>query len=226
MPGWNCDAVIFDMDGLLVDSERLSYASYVKTAKKHGLPHAFEPYASLIGLNAIEGIPALQKLLPSAMDAHGFKDEWGASYRLMLDEDTPLKPYARDLVRTFAARGTPMAVATSSRGEKARQTLARVGIMPYLVGLTGGDEVPRGKPAPDVYLSSLDMLASAHRGLSKSRVVAFEDSEVGTTAALAAGLRVIQVPDMIPARRPSSGRHRIADNLRDGARLLGLDLIS
>lgn len=219
-------AVIFDMDGLLVDSERLSYQSYVTTATRYGLPSDFGPYTQLIGLNHVEGIPALSRILPANIDAHIFKDEWVDAYRALLAKDVPVKPYALALVEAFASHNIPMAVATSSRGEKARATLDQIGILPYLVGVTGGNEVPKGKPAPDVYLASLGKIIDAYPDITADDVIAFEDSETGTNAAMAAALRVIQVPDLVAAKRPTSATHFIVDDLRAAAALLGISLES
>lgn len=217
-------AVIFDMDGLLVDSERLSYESYIATATRYGLPSDFGPYTQLIGLNHVEGIPALSRILPPAIDAHQFKDEWVTAYRALLAQNIPVKPFAVALIKALAALNIPMAVATSSRGEKARDTLNRIGVLSYLVGVTGGNEVPKGKPAPDVYLASMAKITAAHPNITTDNMVAFEDSETGTNAAMAAALRVIQVPDLVPAQRPATDRHFIVDDLRAGAQLLGIDL--
>lgn len=219
-------AVIFDMDGLLVDSERLSYESYVATATRYGLASDFEPYVELIGLNHVEGIPALARILPPTIDAHQFKDEWVTAYRTLLAQDIPVKPYAIELVEALAARNIPMAVATSSRGEKARDTLSRIGVLPHLVGVTGGNEVPKGKPAPDVYLASMAKITAAHPDITADSMIALEDSETGTNAAMAAALRVIQVPDLVPAQRPATNRHFIVEDLRAGAQLLGIDLMA
>ena len=218
------NAVIFDMDGLLVDSERLSYESYVATATRYGLASDFEPYTALIGLNHVEGIPALQALLPASIDPRQFKEEWVEAYRGLLAQHVPVKPYALQLVQALAAIDIPMAVATSSRGEKARETLDRIGILPYLIGVTGGNEVPRGKPAPDVYLASLEKIMAHHKDVSAASVMALEDSETGTNAAIAASLRVIQVPDLVPAKRPPSPTHLIVSDLRDAGALLGVTL--
>ena len=224
MSDFSFKAVIFDMDGLLIDSERLSYRSYVETAERHGLPSGFEPYKAMIGLNAVEGLPVLQSILPDSVDAASFKDEWVRGYRAMLDQGVPIKPHALALISRLSTLKIPMAVATSSRGEKARQVLGEAGIAPHMLAITGGNEVPHGKPAPDVYLASIAKLAAHDSAISAGNCLAFEDSEAGVTAALAANLRVIQIPDMIPAQRPGSDRHHIAATLGDGAKLAGIDI--
>jgi len=231
-------AVIFDMDGLLLDSERLSYQSYVAVAKRHGLTSDFGPYQQMIGLNAVDGIAILQSILPAGLGAVAFKDEWVRGYRALLEHDVPVKPFALALIEALHARGIPMAVATSSRGEKARGVLRRVGIFDKLVALTGGDEVSKAKPAPEIYLTSVAKLSAAQaqtddagnggiHQLSETNLddyIAFEDSEVGVAAAMAAGLRVIQIPDLIPAKQPESERHFIRPSLLEAAALLGLTL--
>ena len=70
------DAVIFDMDGLLLDTEKLSYDSFVTTAHAHNQPFAFDDYRQLIGRNAKTGIDILRRMLPAHIDATTFKDEW------------------------------------------------------------------------------------------------------------------------------------------------------
>ena len=112
------------------------------------------------------------------------------------------------------------AVATSSSGGKARAILDRVGLWQYIPHLTGGDEVKAGKPAPDVYLDAARKL-----GVDAPRCIAFEDSETGIKAALAAGMRVIQIPDLIAAERePAPPAFYQASSLSEGAALLGIYL--
>ena len=219
-----CKAVIFDMDGLLLDSETLSYETYVETADRYGLTAGFDSYRQMIGLNMIEGVNVLREVLPAQIDAAVFKAEWVAQYRERLASSVPVKPGIIKVIEQLAARNVPMAVATSSPGEKAREILDLAGLASYMVAITGGDEVERGKPAPDVYLTSIKKLVTASGGVSVDDCVAFEDSEVGVKAARAAGLRVIQIPDLVPAAKPSSPPvHLIADTLEIGAGWLQID---
>ena len=214
------DAIIFDMDGLLLDTEKLSYQSFVSTAAAYDQTFQFDDYRQLIGRNAKTGIEILRRLLPAGIDAAKFKDDWLDVYRQLLDHHIDVKPGAHQLLACLAKMQVPRAVATSSSGTKARAILDRVGLWQFIPHLTGGDEVKAGKPAPDVYLDAAKKL-----GVDAPRCIAFEDSETGITAALAAGMRVIQIPDLIAAERPPAPpAYYHASSLLDGAALLGIDL--
>ena len=214
------DAIIFDMDGLLLDTEKLSYQSFISTAAAYDQTFQFDDYRQLIGRNAKTGIEILRRLLPAGIDAAKFKDDWLDVYRQLLDHHIDVKPGAHHLLACLAKMQGPRAVATSSSGTKARAILDRVGLWQFIPHLTGGDEVKAGKPAPDVYLDAAKKL-----GVDAPRCIAFEDSETGITAALAAGMRVIQIPDLIAAERaPAPPAYYHASSLLDGAALLGIDL--
>ena len=214
------DAIIFDMDGLLLDTEKLSYQSFISTAAAYDQTFQFDDYRQLIGRNAKTGIEILRRLLPAGIDAAKFKDDWLDVYRQLLDHHIDVKPGAYHLLASLAKMQVPRAVATSSSGTKARAILDRVGLWQFIPHLTGGDEVKAGKPAPDVYLDAAKKL-----GVDAPRCIAFEDSETGITAALAAGMRVIQIPDLIAAERaPAPPAYYHASSLLDGAALLGIDL--
>ena len=117
-----------------------------------------------------------------------------------------------------------MAVATSSQREKARDVLGRAGIAAHMLAIAGANEVERGKPAPDVYLATIEKLVTISGITGVDDCIAFEDSEVGVRAALAAGLRVVQIPDLVPATKPSSPPfHLIADTLATGIGWLKID---
>ena len=214
------DAIIFDMDGLLLDTEKLSYQSFTSTAAAYDQTFQFDDYRQLIGRNAKTGIDILRHMLPASIDAAKFKNDWLEVYRQLLDQQIEVKPGAHHLLACLAKMQVPRAVATSSSGIKARAILDRVGLWQFIPHLTGGDEVKAGKPAPDVYLDAAEKL-----GVDAPRCIAFEDSETGITAALAAGMRVIQIPDLIEAERaPAPPAYYHASSLLDGAALLGINL--
>ena len=103
----------------------------------------------------------------------------------------PLKSGASELLASLARAGIPCAVASSSAREEIESRLGRVGVLPFFRAIAGGDEVTRGKPDPAVY-----RLAAERLGASAERCLAFEDSENGIRAAVAAGMAVIAVPDL------------------------------
>ena len=213
-------AVIFDMDGLLLDTETLSFDSFIATATRYDLVFGIDDYRDIIGLNAATGIDVLRAMLPTHMDAVAFKNEWLDVYRQLLLDEVPVKAGAHAFLASLHQIDMPRAVATSSSGQKARAILQKTGLMHYIQHVTGGDEVPAGKPAPDVYLDAARKL-----GIDAADCLALEDSNNGTTAALAAGMTVIQIPDLAPSNRsPNPPDFQICTSLAEAARLIGLEI--
>ena len=213
-------AVIFDMDGLLLDTETLSFESFIATAARYDLDVGIDDYRDMIGLNAATGIDILRAMLPQHIDAVAFKNEWLDVYRQLLLDDVPVKAGAHAFLASLHEMDMPRAVATSSSGQKARAILQKTGLMCYIQHVTGGDEVSTGKPAPDVYLDAAHKL-----GIGTGDCLALEDSNNGTTAALAAGMKVIQIPDLAPSNRlPNPPDFQICTSLAEAASLIGLEI--
>ncbi len=215
-------AIIFDMDGLLLDTELLSFDSFVLIAARHNIEVGMVHYEKMIGLNAASGIEILRSILPAKMDVVAFKNEWLNLYSTMLLDKVPLKDGAYSFLEMLARLNIPCAVATSSSGAKARSVLKKAGLLTFIQHVIGGDEVTAGKPAPDIYLDAAEKLCTA-----AIDCLAFEDSNNGTTAALAAGMKVIQIPDLAPPNRPACPPvFHICGSLAEGASLIGLSLMN
>ena len=211
------DAVVFDMDGLLLDTERLQQRAYERACARMALvadPHLF---MALVGLNERMSEALLDKALPRDLDVARFKSLWAAEFAASVADHVPLKPGVIHLLDALRVRGLPMAVATSTKRSKAVALLQRAGILDRFALLVCGDEVARGKPAPDVYLAAVGGL-----GHQPGACVAFEDSSNGVRAAVSAGLVTVQVPDLIPppAEIVALG-HVIAPDLLTGAQRVG-----
>jgi beta-phosphoglucomutase-like phosphatase (HAD superfamily) len=208
------DAVVFDLDGTLIDTETLCNAAGVAACAEMGMPVDLAFFESLAGIHDEDRVRLISAHIGRAVPQLPFFANWDRHVAVRM-QDGILKPGATDLLARIAVLGMPMALATSSRGEPARAKLARAGLARWFPVVITFDDVTRGKPAPDPYL-----LACARLGVTPSRALAFEDSEPGATAAHVAGLTVVQVPDI----HPTDGRHAhfVAATLLVGAKAAGL----
>lgn len=186
-------AVIFDMDGLLIDSERAMLECWRDTSLQLSLTLDDSVWLSMVGLHEAGCAELLEGLL-GAEQAERLTLECKHRYDHLLESGLPLKPGVRELLDYLSSRGVALAVATSTRRERAQIKLARSGIEGYFRHVVTSSDVLHAKPAPDLYL-----LAAQRLGIAPGHCVALEDSEFGVRAAAAAGIPVIQVPDLVPA---------------------------
>jgi HAD superfamily hydrolase (TIGR01509 family) len=190
----NFDAVIFDMDGLLLDSERIFYRSFLDACKTHGIAEQHEVFFKMVGQNLAAGQAILRTKLQGIHDFETFEKTWDTHADAANErEGFPLKSGTREVLQALAERGLPAAVATSTRTARARFKLDANNITHHFAHIIGGDQVANSKPAPDVFLRAAYAL-----GATPSRCLALEDSKNGVLAALAAGMTTIQIPDLIP----------------------------
>lgn len=188
------DAVVFDMDGLLIDSERPIRDAWIEVTAQAGRPLTAEDYLGVIGTGIECARPHLQALLGEGL----LYDDVRERVRLRLLErygqtGYAPKPGARELLGWLQERGVPCGVASSTYLPEIERRLGLVGFLPSLQAVAGGDEVEHPKPQPDVYL-----LAAHRLGVDPARCLAFEDTETGSRAAVAAGMQVVVVPDLKP----------------------------
>ncbi len=209
---------LFDMDGLLLDSERACVAAFNDTAAAFALPPMPGVALSCIGLRG-DGVKATLKAALDGRAEHGaFYTAWGQRISLAFAEGIPVKAGVFELLEALQSRGTPCAVATSTRTIHAEAHLQKAGLRGYFQAVIGGEQVRHGKPAPDIYLKAAEAL-----GVQAPDCVAFEDSDPGTMAAMAAGATVVQVPDMKPPSADlRANGHVIAPTLLEGAARVGL----
>ncbi|MGE8218286.1 MAG: HAD family hydrolase [Stenotrophomonas acidaminiphila] len=208
-------AVIFDMDGLMLDSERALLGCLAQAAADagHALPEAF--LLSLIGSSdALTRQRIAGQVGAGAVDAL-LQDSY-ARYERLVAAGVPHRPGITDLLDTLVAHGVPRAVATSTRRPLALRKLESAGLLRYFEHVATSSDVAHPKPAPDIYL-----LAAARLGVEPRHCLALEDSPTGVRAALAAGMTVIQVPDLLqPDADVRALGHAIAGSLHDVRGLL------
>lgn len=182
------DAVIFDLDGVLVDSEPLWEEVRRRVALAHGGRWDAETPRLMMGMSSGEWAHFMRSRLGVALPepdiVAGVVDGMAARYR----EGVPLLPGAVDAVRRLAARW-PLGLASSANRPLIDLVLGAARLDASFATTLSSEEVARGKPAPDVYLE-----VSRHLGVAPPQCAAIEDSTNGLLAAEAAGMRVIAVP--------------------------------
>ena len=209
------DAVVFDMDGLMLDSERAINIAMAQAAREqgHDLPDSL--WLGMVGRgdDVCRGI--LRDTLGVAA-AVALRERSETIYDAMADAGIDHRPGIVALLDWLVARGIPRAVATSTRRPLALRKLAAAGLLEYFDAVCTSSDVAHPKPAPDVYL-----LAASTLAIDPARCLVLEDSPTGVRAALAAGMTPVQVPDMlVPDAETRALGHRIVASLGEALRLL------
>lgn len=185
--------IIFDMDGVLIDSERQSNEGWLWAAGQLGVD------MPIWLIDSFKGAPA--ELCCKFFDDYykGVIDYWEAKelrtqhvYKIRETEGIPVKKGVKDIFEYIRNNGLKCAVATSTRRESAEKTLHEIGVWDYLDAVVYGDEVEHGKPEPDIFLRAAKAI-----GVNPSEAVVVEDSINGIKAGYAAGMRVVHIPDTI-----------------------------
>lgn len=183
-------AVIFDLDGVLIDSERLSFEIWKDVARQHGGTLPDSVFTELAGTTIEE---TAEIVIRSAGVTFDIPSQcaiiWQEVIQRLKTNMVPL-PGVFDLVSDLARRGIPLAIASNSPTAYIESALTGLGLTDSFPVRVGVDQVLQGKPAPDVYLR-----AGAQIGVRPERCLAIEDSQVGVMAAYTAGMRVLAVPD-------------------------------
>ncbi|WP_299626457.1 HAD family phosphatase [uncultured Tateyamaria sp.] len=190
-------AFLFDMDGLLIDSERVYQRVMldILVPKGHAPADVEALSLRLVGNSGVRGRALLAEFLDGGVDE--FNAAWHAGVRDSLAAGVPLRPTVRHSIEALAETGARMAVVTSTHIAHARSNLERAGLLAHFELVVGGDEVPANKPDPAPY-----MQAAAGLGLDPQLCAAFEDSDAGTTSAVRAGCHTTQIPDLRPLHHP------------------------
>ena len=201
-------AVIFDMDGTLVDSERALLDVWDSTAREMGYIFSRDVMMKTIGTTYAETMRMIRETYPDAPHDDIRKETSLRFGAMRAGGQIALRPGARTALAAVSDLGLKIGLCTSTRGMSAKATLDSVGISGYFNATVFGDEITRGKPDPEPYL-----LVASKLGLNPRECLAVEDSPSGARSALAAGMAVAFVPDMLPVPDDVADKIAIVDNI-------------
>ncbi|OKK03371.1 hydrolase [Streptomyces sp. CB03234] len=183
-------AVIFDLDGTLVDSEPNYYEAGRRLLERYGVTDfGWDRHTDFIGIGTRETLEVLKEEYGIDAPIEELLAGKNRHYLELARAATEVFPEMRAFVELLHARGVPMAVASGSSRAAIEAVLGGTGLDAYLTTLVSAEEVERGKPAPDVFLE-----AARRLGVEPAHCVVLEDAPPGAAAATAAGMRCIAVP--------------------------------
>jgi HAD superfamily hydrolase (TIGR01509 family) len=184
-------ALILDMDGLMVDTEAVEFRAWQRAARDFGWSVSAEQYQQLVGRAHPDAWAILARWWRERpADRGSLADVADRAAVYSAAEPVTAKPGLTGLLRWARDEGLPVGVASSSARATVLSRLEEAGVLAGVDEITGGDEVRRGKPEPDIYL-----LAASRLGCDPAACVAVEDSDSGIRAAAAAGMAPFLVPD-------------------------------
>ena len=186
-------AVLFDMDGLLVDSERVAMLMDVEAGKRTGYPITWEIALRTLGVTRQRSIEIYTEAFGRFSPEKFYPVFDALTEEAALKGEMHAKKGAEELLKYLTDRGIPYAVATSSPLDHARLRLSSAGLWQYFSVFATGREVKRSKPAPDIFLLAAEKLGAKPEGC-----LVLEDSPNGVKAGRAGGMQVCMVPDLAP----------------------------
>ena len=187
-------AVVFDMDGVLFDTERLCKDCWIALSKEYEIPNMEEVYALCIGVNVQATRQIVYENYGKDFPFEEYDKRASEMYnRYIAEHGVPVKDGVRETLEALAKAGVKIAVASSTRREKVLRLLASAGIDRYFTAVVGGDTVTHSKPHPEIFLKACEAL-----GVTPEEAIAVEDSHNGIRSAHAAGMAPVMVPDLLP----------------------------
>ncbi len=214
----NIDAVIFDMDGLLLDTEKLLVRFWVQAANEAGFPMTREHALSVRSLHRSFAVPYFRGLFGEKFDYVKIRSRRMELMNEYLSENPlELKDGAHELLDFLKERGILAAVATATDIERTREYLSRAGILECFDKTVCAAMVERGKPEPDIYI-----YAAKELGIAPEKCLALEDSPNGVMSAARAGCKTVMIPDLTePTEELSAMIYARCDSLRNVINLIG-----
>jgi HAD superfamily hydrolase (TIGR01509 family) len=204
-------AVLWDMDGTIVDTEPYWIEAEHGLVEAHGGTWSHEQAMQLVGQSLVHSAGVLQRA-GVKLEVREIIDTLTAQVISRVRNHVPWRPGARELLDELFTAGVRCALVTMSETPLAREIVASLP-QPYFEFLVTGDTVTRGKPHPEAYLKAVELLQQQDPGLTAAHCVALEDSAPGVAAAVASGAVTVAIPHIVPL--PEDPRRAMWDSLED-----------
>ena len=209
-------AVIFDMDGLMLDTERTYRDVFNRAAADCGVEFPLSLHEKLLGRNSADSRSILLQEWQDEALLERFFDCMRHHHHICFSQPQEIKQGLYELLDLLESRSIPKVVATSTRRVYAIPRLEQANLLHRFASVSTGDQVQRGKPAPDLFL-----LAACTINVEPAKCLVLEDSEAGVTGAHAAGMTVCMVPDMKhPCDEVRARAHGVYESLVEVRRFL------
>lgn len=187
-------AVVFDMDGVLFDTEKLCMDSWMEVARERGIPDMDKVFPLCIGRNMTDTTQIIMDHYGQDFPYDRFRKEASLWFHREIEEKgMPMKPGVNELLRYLGEEGWSVGLASSTNRDSVLDQLERAGIRDFFRTVIGGDQILHSKPEPDIYLMACEELR-----VDPKETYAIEDSYNGIRSAYRAGMRPIMVPDLLP----------------------------
>ena len=213
----NIKAVIFDMDGILLDSETICDKTWILALKEFNIIDTNDTINKCRGTNKTDSILILKKYFGNEFDAEKFFSRTSELFHeIEFSQGIPLMPYAKEILEYLKQNQYRIALASSTRYQTVKRQLTNAGLIEYFETITTGDMVEHSKPDPEIYKKAINSLK-----LSPEDCIAVEDSPNGIKSAYNANLKVVMIPDKIqPTEEISKLTYKIFNNLNELKQIL------
>lgn len=197
-PQFPVKAVVFDMDGLMLDTERVIQYTWDVTGEKLGYENFGENILNTLGISRVQRNAYFMEKYGADFPLQKFLDGYHQVYeKVEQTQGIPKKKGLVELLHVLKEKKIPMAVATSTHQEHSVPELKKQGVLDYFQVVVTGDMVTKGKPDPEIYRTACEKL-----GVRPQEALALEDSYNGIRSAYRAGMKVIMIPDLLTEEEP------------------------